>query len=372
MTATTDQMVLLHGRQLAYAVHRARGPQADRCALPLVMVHGVGSSSMTWDPVAVRLAAAGVAVVTVDLPGHGRSAKGRGDYSLGALACVLRDLLDHLGIATCILVGHSLGGGIAMQFSYQFPDRVSGLVLVASGGLGPEASPLLRAATLPGAELVLPLVAHPRSVRVLAAVSRIAGFLRVGPPLLDEASLTILADLADPAARAAFLATLRSVVDVSGQRVSAVSKLPAAGHLPILLVWGDRDPIIPIAHGRAAVKLLPHGRLVIFPGAGHKPHRHDPVRFADLLREHAAQVEAGTATGAGGAVAGAAPGSAGQVGSARARTSDAARSPVRRAPSMNPDQAPAVHSPASTTRANTRAPRSGSVGSPVVQAPATG
>jgi len=367
MAAITDRTVLLHGRQLGYAVHPARGANADRCALPLVMVHGVGSSSHTWDPVAVRLAAAGVRVVTVDLPGHGRSAKGRGDYSLGALACTLRDLLDHLDIPACILVGHSLGGGIAMQFTYQFPDRVSGLVLVASGGLGPEASPLLRAATLPGAELVLPLVAHPRSVRALAATGRVVGFLRGGDPLLDEASLTILGDLADPAARAAFLATLRSVVDVSGQRVSAVSKLPAAGHLPILLVWGDRDPIIPIAHGRAAVELLPHGRLVVFPGAGHEPHRHDPARFADLLREHVRQVAA--AGEVGGA---AAAGSGAQARSDQASTSDAARAPVRRAPSMKPDQGPAVHSPATTTRPATRAARSGSVGSPATQAPAAG
>lgn len=82
-----------------------------------------------------------------------------GDYSLGAHAATLRDLLDRLEIEQVTLVGHSLGGGIAMVFSYLFPERVDRLVLVASGGLGREVSPLLRSATLPGAEYVLPVIA---------------------------------------------------------------------------------------------------------------------------------------------------------------------------------------------------------------------
>lgn len=281
-TSTIDQRVTLHGQELAYRLRVGTGPL-------LVLVHGVGSSGTTWDAVVDRLAEAGAGVLVLDLPGHGQSAKERGDYSLGALASTVRDLLDHLGYEHCVLVGHSLGGGIAMQFAYQFPGRCEGLVLVASGGLGRETSPLLRAASLPGAELVLPLISHPKTIGVLAGAGRVLGFLRGSGPLLDEESLTTLRELGDPATRTAFLATLRGVVDISGQRVSAVSKLPSAGHLPTLLVWGDRDPIIPIAHGRAAVELLPYGRLVVFPGAGHEPHRTDPVRFADLLLAHAAR-----------------------------------------------------------------------------------
>jgi pimeloyl-ACP methyl ester carboxylesterase len=288
----------------------------------------------------------------VDLPGHGGSAKERGDYSLGALASTLRDLLDHLGYAGCILVGHSLGGGVAMQFAYQFPERCDGLVLVASGGLGREASPFLRAASLPGAEFVLPLIAHPRTLGAVAAAGRWLGALhRTGPMVADE-SLSTLRELGDPATRAAFLATLRGVVDITGQRVSAVGKLPAASHLPTLLVWGDHDPIIPIAHGRATVELLPQGRLVVFPGAGHEPHRHDPERFAQLVLDHPARL--------------------GQLAASSPRTSAAARSPVRRAPSINPDQAPAVHSPASTKPPRTRSRNSGSTGSPPGHAPALG
>ncbi len=293
MTSTAiDQRVVLHGQELAYRLYEGAGPL-------LVLVHGVGSSGATWDPVVTRLVTAGAGVLVLDLPGHGHSAKERGDYSLGALASTVRDLLDHVGVEECILVGHSLGGGIAMQFAYQFPGRCQGMVLVASGGLGREASPLLRAASLPGAELVLPLITHPKAVTALSGVGRALGFLRGSGSLLDEEALTTLRELSDPATRTAFLATLRGVVDISGQRVSAVSKLPSAGHLPTLLVWGDRDPIIPIEHGRAAVALLPYGRLVVFPGAAHEPHRHDPARFADLLLTHQALVADSGQTDAG-------------------------------------------------------------------------
>jgi len=286
MIHATGDTVRLHGVEIAYAAYPGSGAGRP----PLVLVHGVGSTQATWEQVVHRLDGAGVGAVTMDLAGHGASAKERGDYSLGAHASTIRDLLDHLGHAQAILVGHSLGGGIAMQFAYQFPERTAGLVLVASGGLGREASPFLRAATLPGSELVLPLVSHPRTLQALAGSGRVLGFLRGTGPLLDEESLSTLRELGDPATRGAFLATLRSVVDARGQRVSAVAKLPTASHLPTLLVWGDRDPIIPLAHGRAAVDLLPNGRLVVFPGAGHEPHRQDPERFADLLVEHAQTV----------------------------------------------------------------------------------
>jgi pimeloyl-ACP methyl ester carboxylesterase len=366
-----QRRVVLHGQELACTewttsdrTSSDRKGESRRDALPLVLVHGVGSSSSTWDEVAPRLADRGLDVLTLDLPGHGSSASERGDYSLGAMASTIRDLLDHLGHERCIFVGHSLGGGIGMQFAYQFPTRTAGLVLVASGGLGREASPLLRAASLPGAELVLPIITASRTVRALGASGRLLGRLRGNGPLLDDESLTTLRELAEPARRAAFLATLRSVVDVSGQRVSALSKLPTASHLPTLLVWGDRDPIIPLAHGLAAVELLPYGRLVVFPGAGHEPHRHDPERFVDVLSDHAARVQVALAVAI---EAGGAP-----LAQSSVSTSAAARSPVRKAPSISPDQGPAVHSPASTSRRRTRASRSGSSGSPAGQAPATG
>ncbi len=270
--------VTLHGQELAYRYIPGQGPTR-------LLVHGVGGSAATWDPVTDLLVAGGQSLLVVDLPGHGSSSKARGDYSLGALACNLRDLLDYLEVERVVLVGHSLGGGISMQFTYQFPARVDGLVLVASGGLGDEASAFLRAATLPGAEVVLPLLTHRRSLGALTRVAQLLAAIGVRPEAFSDEARRTLEGLNDPESRNAFLATLRGVVDVHGQRVSAVTRLSSATEIPTLLVWGDRDPIIPLSHGERTHEALPDSRLVVFPGAGHEPHRFDPVRFAALLTD---------------------------------------------------------------------------------------
>lgn len=268
--------VTMHGQEVAYQHQHGSGPT-------ILLVHGIGASSTSWEPVFDLLADRGAEVIAVDLPGHGRSSKERGDYSLGALACTLRDLLDHLGVERCVLVGHSLGGGVALQFTYQFPQRVERLVLVASGGLGAETFPLLRAASLPGAEFVLPLLTNWRTLRLMGWLGKGLSAIGIRPEALSEQAVTTLQELNDPQSRMAFLATLRGVVDVSGQRVSAVSKLPLAAHIPTLLIWGDRDPIIPMEHGRQANEALPSSQFVVFAGSGHEPHRYDPERFADLV-----------------------------------------------------------------------------------------
>ncbi len=272
------ESVVLHGQELAFRYVPGQGPTR-------LFVHGVGGTAATWDPVVEVLEQAGQSLLVVDLPGHGSSSKARGDYSLGALACSLRDLLDHLGVDNVVLVGHSLGGGISMQFTYQFPQRVDGLVLVASGGLGEEASAFLRAATLPGAEFVLPLITHQRSLVAMSSLGRLLAAIGIRHDGLSDEAIRTLEGLQDPASRTAFLATLRGVVDVHGQRVSAVSRLSSAADVPTLLVWGDRDPIIPMSHGQRAHEALPDSRLIIFPGAGHEPHRFDPLRFAALLTD---------------------------------------------------------------------------------------
>jgi pimeloyl-ACP methyl ester carboxylesterase len=272
----TLESLALHGETVAYQRIRGTGPT-------ILLVHGVGASSTSWDTVLPLLAQQGADVIAVDLPGHGLSSKPRGDYSLGALASALRDLLDHLDVKSCVLVGHSLGGGIALQFVYQFPDRVDRLVLVSSGGLGPETFYLLRAATLPGAEFIIPVLTNRNATASFDFLRK--SMARVGwrPEMLSEDTVMRLRELNERETRIAFLATLRAVVDHSGQRVSAVSRLPRAAHLPTLLIWGDSDPVIPLAHGQGAQKLLPKSELVVFTGATHEPHRFDPSRFTDLL-----------------------------------------------------------------------------------------
>jgi pimeloyl-ACP methyl ester carboxylesterase len=223
--------------------------------------------------------------VAPDLLGHGESAKPRGDYSLGAYASGIRDLLAVLGHDRGTLVGHSLGGGIAMVFAYQFPERTERLVVVGSGGLGREVNLALRAAALPGSELVLPLLASTPVIRVGSAIAGALGRLglKAGPDL--EEIGRGFASLGDWETRRAFMHTVRGVIDPDGQRVDARDRLYLAEGMPTMFVWGDRDPIIPSHHGRGAHELVPGSHFELFPGAGHFPHRDDPVRFVEVLRE---------------------------------------------------------------------------------------
>ena len=234
-----------------------------------MLLHGIAGSSHTWDPV-IPLLAPNVRVIAPDMLGHGASAKPRGDYSLGAFASGVRDLLDLIGIDRVTIVGHSLGGGVAMQFAYQFPERCERLVLVSSGGLGREVTPFLRAATLPGAEWVVPLL------------GKLARRTSLGPLLPPGAAEVTrgFASLAETDAGRAFVHTARSVIDLTGQRVDASDRLYLAATMPTLLVWGDRDRFIPAEHGRRAAELMPGSRLEIFRGAGHFPMHDEPHRFA--------------------------------------------------------------------------------------------
>jgi pimeloyl-ACP methyl ester carboxylesterase len=250
----------------------------------LVLLHGIASTADTWAPVATGLAASHT-VLAPDLLGHGSSAKPRGDYSLGAYASGVRDLITALGHERATVVGHSLGGGIAMQFAYQFPERVERLVLISSGGLGREVHPILRASTLPGSEIVLALLGRRWLRTTGGAVGATLGRLglRAGEDLAGVAAG--IASLGDADARGAFVHTARAAIDPGGQRVSATDRLYLAAHLPTLIVWGERDPIIPAAHGEAAHAAIPGSRLEIFAGAGHFPHREQPVRFVSLVED---------------------------------------------------------------------------------------
>lgn len=271
------ESVELHGRRLTFR-RAGSGPV-------LLLVHGITNSSASWRPVLRRLADTGHTVVAPDLPGHGDSERHRGDHSLGAHASILRDLMQVLDLPRVTVVGHSLGGGVAMVFSYQFPERVERLALIDAGGLGREVSPLIRAATLPGAERVLSWATTPPILRAVGAVG--AALARVGlEPGADLAEMAGgIASLGDGERRAAFVRTARSIASPAGQRVSAASRLYLAAEVPVLLVWGDRDPIIPVSHAHAAHAELPGSRLEVFPGAGHFPMLDDPERFAALVTD---------------------------------------------------------------------------------------
>lgn len=283
--AITIEEVRIHGHRVRY---RTATTNPDNPAL--VLVHGIAGSSQTWEEVIPALARDHT-VIAPDLLGHGESAKPRGDYSLGAYASGLRDLLAVLGHDRASIVGHSLGGGIAMIFAYQFPERTERMVLVDSGGLGREVSLALRAASLPGSELVLPLLFSTPLLRAGGAVAGLLGRLgvRAGPDVEEIARG--IATFCDVRTRTAFVHTVRAVIDPAGQRVSARDRLYLADGMPTLIIWGARDPIIPVEHGRAAAELIAGSRLEVFPDAGHFPHRDDPLRFTEVLSDFLATTD---------------------------------------------------------------------------------
>jgi pimeloyl-ACP methyl ester carboxylesterase len=170
-----------------------------------------------------------------------------------------------------------------MQLAYQYPERCERLALVSSGGLGREVSFLLRALSVPAAELVLSVACAPK---LRDAGDKLASWLgsfglRAAPAV--EECWRSYASLADADARRAFFRTLRAVIDAGGQSVSATDRLYLASRVPTLLVWGDADTLIPVAHAHAAHAAIPGSRLAIFEGAGHFPHCDAPERFAEAL-----------------------------------------------------------------------------------------
>ena len=280
------QHVTVHGHRVAYRL-AGEGP-------PIVLIHGITSSSRSWEEVGTRLAERHT-VLAPDLIGHGQSAKPRGDYSMGAFASGVRDLMIALGIGPSTIVGHSLGGGVAMQFAYQFPERTERLSLISSGGLGSDVHFLLRAATLPGSELVLPLLA---SGPVLEVGTRLGRQLeRLGIRLRTDLREMAIghASLHDPETRLAFIQAMRASLDPRGQRVQGTDRLYLATQLPLLIVWGARDRIIPVEHGRRAHALVPGSRFEVFERAGHFSYLDEPDRLVALLEDWIRTTDPGVA-----------------------------------------------------------------------------
>ena len=271
-----SRTVRIHGHDVSYRM-AGEGPT-------VLLIHGIAGSSTTWRAVMPALAEH-YTVIAPDLLGHGQSAKPRGDYSLGAYASGIRDLLTVLEKERVTLVGHSLGGGVAMQFAYQFPEWAERLVLVASGGLGKEVSPLLKAVTLPGAEYVLPLLLHPRIREAAEWPGTVAKRVGWHPGVNLTEVWRSYTTLTDRHAQMAFVNTVRSVIDVAGQRVSAHDRLYLASAVPTLIVWGDHDRIIPVAHAYRAAEAIPGARLEILEGAGHFLPWRDADRFLAVLED---------------------------------------------------------------------------------------
>jgi len=268
----------LHGDRVAY-----RDCGAGEV---LLLIHGMAGSSVTWRAVMPQLSKK-FRVVAPDLLGHGESAKPRGDYSLGAFAVWLRDFLDELGISQATVVGHSLGGGVAMQLVYQHPDYCRRLVLISSGGLGPDVGMVLRLLAAPGAELMLPVIA-PQPV--LSVGNKLRSWLTsAGIQSPRGAELwSAYSSLSDRQTRQSFLRTLRSVVDHRGQAVSALNRLELRAELPLMAIWGEQDSIIPVDHAYAAHAARADSRLEVLPHVGHFPQVEAPTEVVELIEDFAA------------------------------------------------------------------------------------
>ncbi|ETA93343.1 hypothetical protein O982_22380 [Mycobacterium avium 10-5581] len=260
----------------------------------LLLIHGMAGSSETWRSVIPPLAKK-FRVIAPDLLGHGESAKPRTDYSLGAFAVWLRDFLDELGVSRATVIGHSLGGGVAMQFVYQHPDYAQRLILISSGGLGPDVGWVLRLLSAPGAELVLPVIA---STPVLSVGNKLRSWLRgAGIQSPRGAELwNAYSSLSDGETRQSFLKTLRSVVDYRGQAVSALNRLRLREELPVMAIWGERDGIIPVDHAYAAHEARTDARLEVLPDVGHFAQVEAPMRVVELIEDFIATGERRDAT----------------------------------------------------------------------------
>ena len=276
----------LHGNRLAY--------QDEGQGDAILLLHGMAGSSQTWRSV-IRPLSRKYRVIAPDLLGHGMSAKPRSDYSLGAFAVLLRDLLDELGVARATVVGHSLGGGVAMQFVYQHPDYCERLVLIGSGGLGPDVGWTLRLLSAPGAELIMPIIA-PQPVLTAGEKVR-SWFAKMGIESPRGGEIwNAYSSFSDAETRQAFLRTLRSVVDYRGQAVSALNRLNVRADMPIMAIWGEQDAIIPVQHAYAALEARPDARVEVMPGVGHFPQVERPTEVVDLIddfitSQRAAEIE---------------------------------------------------------------------------------
>jgi pimeloyl-ACP methyl ester carboxylesterase len=272
------QFRTIHGYRRAFRI-AGSGPA-------LLLVHGIGDNSTTWGPVQSKLAQR-FTVIAPDLLGHGQSDKPRADYSVAAYANGMRDLLSVLDIDHATVVGHSLGGGVAMQFAYQFPQLVERLILVGAGGVTKDVNVALRVASLPMGSEALAVLRLPLVLPALKAFGRVAGTLlgstRMGRDLPE--ALRILADLPEPTASSAFARTLRAVVDWRGQVVTMLDRCYLTESVPVQLIWGSHDSVIPVSHAEMANSAMPGSQLEIFEGAGHFPFHDDPDRFVEVVEK---------------------------------------------------------------------------------------
>ena len=279
------QFVTIHGHRRAF-VKTGSGPV-------VLLLHGLACDHSTWDPVIERLSRR-FTVIAPDLLGHGESDKPRADYSVGGYANGMRDLLTVLGVDKATVVGHSFGGGVAMQFAYQFPERTERLLVVGSGGLGPEVHPGIRAITTPGFHELMGVLTLPGLRHLGVAGMRVLGAVGGRQTRDFDEAARIFDALKDPATRHATRHVARAVVDWKGQIITMADRAYLTEAMPMCVVWGRDDQVIPVRHSDAVAALAPHARVEVIPDAGHFPHKDHPDRFCEVLEDFVGSTEPAT------------------------------------------------------------------------------
>lgn len=277
VTSPSLEYRTIHGYKRAFRI-AGSGPA-------ILLIHGIGDNSTTWAGIHAKLAQR-FTVIAPDLLGHGKSDKPRADYSAAAYANGMRDLLSVLEIERVTIIGHSLGGGVAMQFAYQFPQLVERLILVGAGGVTKDVNIALRFASLPMGAEALALLRLPLVLPAVQLLGRVAG-LAIGSTALGQDlpnMLRILNDLPEPTASSAFTRTLRAVVDWRGQIVTMLDRCYLTQAVPVQIIWGQKDSVIPVRHAHMAHAAMPGSQLEIFENAAHFPFHDDPARFLDLVQ----------------------------------------------------------------------------------------
>ena len=273
---STLQFRTIHGYRRAFRI-AGDGPA-------ILLIHGIGDNSSTWESVQTKLAQRFM-VIAPDLLGHGQSDKPRADYSVAAYANGMRDLLAVLDVERVTIVGHSLGGGVTMQFVYQYPQLVERVVLVGTGGVTKDVHFALRLASLPLGSEALALLRMPGALPVLQILGRVVGTAlgstKFGRDLPDV--LRVLAELPEPTASSAFSRTLRAVVDWRGQVVTMLDRCYLTQTVPVQLIWGEDDSVIPVSHAKLAHAAMPGSRLEVFSKSGHFPFHDYPDRFVEVV-----------------------------------------------------------------------------------------
>lgn len=274
MQIPTDRYVKVGNINTRYWVAGDKGS-------PVILVHGLGGSIENWvkniEPLAQRHQ-----VYAPDLKGFGRTDKAPLLRKLDELMQFISDFMEVHQIGKASLVGNSLGGGLVLQFAVNYPQKIDKLVLVDNAGMGSDVIIDFKVVSIP---FLGELLSKPTKKSTASLWRKIV----FDSALVTDELVEITYQLATlPGASKALMATLRAGIGIRGQRATLTRPLlesAAKLAVPTLVVWGQQDRIIPVAHAQIAVKTIPGARLQIYDRCGHMPQMEHPDEFNNLVLE---------------------------------------------------------------------------------------